>query len=662
MMISMVALVLAAATAVPAFDAAFSQGSQDCSYQNYSNHSRHEFSELDGHSAVTFTYANCKDAKAYDTMWGVETRPFAVTGGYEGFFKIVLSGKVGMALRPGGQITWLKADGSPLLYQDALGKMSPVTSSLKLPPPGAEDGVTFAWTRCQVPPEAKLAKFGFKVDSPDIKAGQQVTVRTLAYYEHVRGEAYELDDLEPPALEVLTESPSSDFLSPIRFRITDKSGVDFAATKVWLDNRELALDSLAREGDAYVYRPTAPWKENTIHELKLDSRDTRGNFGVDHGFVAFTHTEMRHPKCTVRDDGMMLIDGKPFFPFGWCRMRPCVGNGFDMERGIRDMLANGMNAGHTYMAMRDGATVRELLKEQLALCQQHRLLLYFEPTERFVHRPRFVPLAEETMFGYRALEYPFLWGIGDDTSLGSKPEDIRRYYRLCKAVDPYVLTVSADVAGGAGMYEPYIPHVDITMVESYPIGPEVHEKEMAKVAADIDNVWCDTAAVGRKDRSVMVLPQCFKGWGWKRYPSIEEIKCQAYVAAACRARGIFYYASTALKRHMRAPQPDRELEYSGTGPLDQPELQAEFFAFSREFGELLPSLALRDAAEQPKLRILKGPKGNFLGAASIRCLLKEDGLLVAANTTLSEVTAEIQLPGGRCLTHTFPRYGYLVER
>ena len=652
----------ASAVPVPTFDARLTAHSPDCTYVDYYKRTPQTFSEVDGRSIVTFGYLKRDDPKFYDTMWGIRTRAFAVTPGYDGVVRLAFAGAVGKALRPGGRIYWLDEKGEQILFQDALGQQSPLTSTLRPPYVAPKSGEATAWTRVRVPDNARQALIEFKSDNPDLKEGQTVSITRCAYYEHARGVPHELDDLEPPALKLLTESPNADFRAPLRFRVDDATGVNENTLKVWIDGRETPLAALAREDGAFVYRAAAPWQEGTVHEIAIVADDLRGNHGADCGFVAFTAQPTKHPKWSVRDDGMPLKDGQAFFPFGWCRIRPCAGNGFDMDRGVREMMENGLNTGHTYMSRRDGPFVSSLLDELADICERRELLLYVEPTYRNPDAAGFLPLAEKSLFAGRARKLSFIWGIGDDTSMHVTPEQLRRYHRVCKAVDPDALTASADVVGGPGLYEPFLPYFDIIAVETYPLGYlQPQNRDMAKTAADIDGAWVDVRAAGIPNRSVMALPQCFKGWrSWKRQPTIEEIRAQAYINAACRARGIIFYASTGQKFHLR--EPGTNVVMSATCPLDIPELKEQFFAFSREFAKLLPSLAGRDAARQPVVKVVRGDVKNVLGGASIRCLLKEDGLLIAANTAHREVAAEIQLPNGEKIEHVFPRYGYLVKR
>lgn len=646
----------------PAFDVQLVADSPDCKYEDYCRRTPQTFSMVDGRSVVTFDYLKRDEPKGYDTQWGLYTRTFAVTPLKEGVVRIALGGNIIRVLRPGALLHWLNAEGEPILFQDALGRMSPLTVALRLPYVANGASSATAWTHVRVPENAHQAKIVFKADSPDLKVGEKVSIHRIAYYEYDRGVKYELDDLEPPALQMLTASPCADFEAPLKFRLDDPNGVNESTLMVKIDGKAVPVAALGREGNVFTYRADVPWREGTVHEVSVAAEDLRGNRGTDCGFVAFTAKKVQHPKWSVRDDGMLLKDGQAFFPFGWFRIRPCEGNGFDMDRGVREMMENGLNAGHTYMCRRDGPLVNSLLDELAEVCERRNLLLYLEPSYRNSELAPFLPLAEKSLFAGRNRQLSFLWGIGDDTSMQVTPQQLRRYYRVCKAVDPDALTVSADVVGGIGLYEPFIPYFDILAVETYPLRDLVAQNsDMARSAAAIDGAWRDVISVGVPQRSIMALPQNFKGWkSWKRLPTIAECKAQAYITVACRARGVMFYASTGQKLHLR--EGGTNIAMSATCPLDDPRLKEEFFAFTREFSQLLPSLARRDASRQPVVKVLRGGEKNVLGGEAIRCLLKEDGLLVAANTSHEEVAAEILLPNGRKVEHVFPRYGYLVER
>ena len=122
----------------------------------------------------------------------------------------------------------------------------------------------------------------------------------------------------------------------------------------------------------------------------------------------------------------------------------------------------------------------------------------------------------------------------------------------------------------------------------------------------------------------------------------------AFISLACRARGLAFYTYHSYGKNC--------------GVMSTPGRKSDFFEVTREISALSESLAGRDAARQPEVRISNGPAANVLGGASVRCLLKEDGLLIAANTSAAAVVATIRLPSGISITHRFPRFGVLVRR
>ena len=665
MIANLLMLCAAAAAVAPVYEADFSAASKNMTPVNYAGRTPPVFVQRGGKPAVEFAYVP-RGNKA-DTMWGVESEPVAVKPGAEFVVLVEMEGDIPPgAGRPGGTLTWYGKDGKKLMVQDALGRIVAQVSPLNVPARRSDRGAARAFTKGVVPDGAATVKIVHKVDLPDLKAGHKVAFRRMAYYERKAGGPAVFDDIEAPRLEILTRSPSADFNEPIRFRLTDKSGVNWAETKVRIDGAQIAPTELRKEGDVFVYASLAPWERDSIHCIEVEAADLKDNVGSDCGFVAFTEKKPAHPKCTVRDDGMLVLDGKPIFPLGWCRVRPCEGNDYSLDKGLADMKANGMNIAHTYMVHANGSEKEDVLFDELvAACEKHGVMLYTEPANRKPRSERFLPLMRENLFrglGYKA---PLFWGIGDDTSMHLSPDDLKYIYRCCKAVDPDALTISADVWSGPGGHTAYAPYVDILLLESYPIVKETPEdNELAKAAYNLDCSWNATLAAKVPGRTVMALPQAFKGWtSWKRLPTPEEVRCQAYLAIAGRSRGLVYYASCGNKYNVNVPPPPgQKVELKNWGPLNIPAYKESFFALMRELDALVPSLVLRDAKRQPSVRIVKGEALNGLGNPAILCLMKEDGLLVAANSSHLPVTAEFTLADGSKVVHEFPRNGVFVKR
>jgi len=651
----------------PIFEADLSSATSNCAVVNYKGRTPVSFGSVDGCPRMMFagTLPDVKKPEP-DTAWGIRTKHFPVTPGRDFAVLVEMAGDLPIAGPiPGLRLLWLDAKGKDLKVQDALGRDVAFVDTIKMPMPRQDGGAVRAYTRGHVPPGAAKAWMEIVVDWPNLLNGSKVEIRRVAYFEGKGDGSVLLGDIEPPVLELLNKSPSRNFTEPLRFRILDENGVNWSETEVRIDGEKVAVSDLKQDGDIRLYMPKTPWKADSIHRVEVLAADCRGNVGYDCGFVAFTEKTPRHPACAVRDDGMLTVDGKPVFPLGWCRVRPCRGNGFDLERGIAEMTANGMNAAHTYMR-HTGAGGRgdARFDELVAACEKHGLLLYAEPSDRKPRGKTFMPLMETNLFRGLGYRLPLVWGIGDDTTRHVSTDELKYSHRCCKAVDPTALTASADVARPGGQ-TPYVPYADLLFVETYPVRAEQPEDdEMARPASSLDNAWESTRVADVRGRSVLALPQVFKGWNlWKRLPTMDEIRCQTYVCLACRARGVVYYASCGEAGPLDPPAPGKPFpEQKNFAPLDMPEMKTAFFALMREVGALVPSLVLRDAKQQPVVTVTKGPARNTMGGPAVRCLLKEDGLLILANTAPTNLTASIRLPSGKALVRELPRFAGFAER
>lgn len=649
----------------PLFRVDFSETDKGVAIVDYEHRTPTSYRMSAGQRILEF--ASCSSKDKPDTMWGVESVPFDVKADDNYVVLIEMEGDIpGGDVRPGAVIAWLDEGGQPIKTQDALGKTVAFTSRLNMPVGRANHGKSLAYSVGIVPRGVAKGRISCKVDVPNLKKDRRVAFRRLEYYQYRRGGRSPIDDMDAPVLEMLTPSPTADCSSPLRFRINDASGVDWKETTVRIDGEVVALNRLRRTADVYEYVSEQPWQEDSVHRVEIDASDVKGNCGYDCAFVAFTARRPTHPKCTIRDDGMLLVDGNPVFPLGWARVRPCEGNDYSVEKGVLDMKANGMNIAHAYLVGGVGtAREQKLYDELIKACEKHNVMLNVEPADRKPHGPRYIPLARENLLRTFDCKVPVIWNIGDDTSMHFTPDELKYCHRLCKAIDPDALTASADVATGPYGQVPFAPYSDILFLESYPLLAEKPaDNEMANAAMNLDNAWCGTHAANIPGRTVCVLPQAFKGWSmWKRFPTIDEVRCQAYLAIAGRSRGLLFYASCGNKSNFNVQPPaGAAVDLTNYGPLNLPKFKEEFFALTREISRLMPSLVLRDASEQPIVKVVSGPAKNVVGGDSVRCLLKEDGLLVCANSAHEAVTVEVRSPAGEVLTQQLPRNGSFVVR
>ena len=602
-----------------------------------------------GRSAIRF-FRTEKPGK--DTAWGLTTPRFPVSPSRE--FAVLIEGAgalpKGGYILPGAKIRWYGRGDVPLEVVDQLGRKVPRTDALPFPTRAADGGLARVCGKGLVPEEAVAADLMIDIDFPNLLLGEgDIFLTELAYHEHAHGEKWAFDEIAPPRLQMLTESPCADGQSPIRFRLNAPSGVDPDSVVCRLNGREIPRGDAMADGETYeICAPQGGWPTNAIQSIEVDAANKKGFRSHEYGFVWFGTNEVVHPAYSIRDDGMMLKDGVPIFPIGVCNIRPCAANGNDIDRGVRELAENGVNLAHTYMLHSRRPTDYAALA---AACARWGMMLYSEPGPRPNEgdAARDAKVLAALRFGCAARGVA-AWGVGDDTTHLQPPASVARTHRMVKAVDPSALTVSFDVAHTRFQQLEYVPHADILMLEIYPfVEAEPQPGELAHVAFVMDNGWAATRAAGVPNRSVMAGPQTFKGWKtWKRYPTKAELLAETFISIACRARGFCYYTSFGTN--------------GNEWPLNDSVHKEEFFEVTRTLAALAPSLACRDADRQPSVRVMKGPATNVRGDPSIRVLLKADGLLIAANTADETVEAEIDLPDGTTVTQTFEKGGYIVRR
>lgn len=585
------------------------------------------------------------DKPSTDTYWRIDGARFKVTEEAEYVVVLKLGGDLIAQghVAPGATLEWFDAAGEPLKTVDVLGADTVQARKLTFPVKDGEKPFAETFSKGVVPLRAAFARIVMGSDHPNIDPGQRIEVLGVSYYEHRRGESWLFDDITGPELVMLTESPTADRQSPITFRLTDDSGVDLATFACQIDGCDVTA-RLERKGDVFTFRPSSPWAEGSVHSVRTVCSDTLGHSSTEWGFVCVSGTRVAHPRMSVRADGMLESDGRAFFPVGAYNVHACAPNGGDLSKAVSELKANGFNLALTYMVRGKRDEMSRHYGELVAACRSVGLLMLPEPAVRS-------GADRERMFADNAIDGRtnaglLGWTLGDDTSKFQTPADLKRNYRFCRAIDPEALTFSVDGLADAATLVPYVPYADVHMLEIYPMRAETPEDDaLAKYAKCLDAGWRAFEMSGRTGHSLVAVPQTFKGWGnWKRYPTREEIRAATFVSLVCRARGIAYYTYFATR---------------GEGFMSTPERKAEMFEVSRELGTMAPSLALPDAEEQPKVEILSGPRANILGGASVRCLLKTDGLLVAANTSHLPVRARLTLPDGQKIVHDFPRNGVL---
>lgn len=337
---------------------------------------------------------------------------------------------------------------------------------------------------------------------------------------------------------------------------------------------------------------------------------------------------------TLRDDGVALIDGKPFFPIGFFGVTPRESNGFSYDNAFSELKKIGCNIAQPYPGgrPRKASQVKELLES----ADRHGFKLVLKAGRDFTRSDFACNVLAE-----RGHPSVFAWYLGDDTAGNVMPYQVRRSNRYCKALDNAHLTTQADpvlAGGGLSRYVPFVTATDSFLPEIYPVyKKEPVGDEVSSVVEDMRQISADVKEANAGARATWALVQYFSGFGaWKRYPTEAEIRAMSWLSIIHGARGIMWYTYHDFR--------------DGKGACHTPENWAVISRLSREIADLSADLLTRDSARQPQVAVVSGPRRDARGFTSVSCLLK-DGvsgpLLLAASSSTNAVTARISVQGFR---------------
>ncbi len=406
------------------------------------------------------------------------------------------------------------------------------------------------------------------------------------------------------------------------------AGAAYARLRLGADTPDIRPGQFLEIGElAYYERGGAddPWIFDA--EERLDVRETVGK----EDFSKCLGPASTNGVVTFRDDGMMLVNGRPFFPIGPAGFGGCPLNGNSIDEGIRQLREIGCNLVHTYH-LYPGQTFKEIV----AACERQGMKLVGELISRDYSQSKLrgekrAQVQCEVADFLRNRGVLLVWGVGDDTADHRSPEAVMRDTMTIRAADASLKTMSIDVIPAANRYYPYVHACDSISPEIYPFRSETpYPNELGKVVASMNATLGDMRRAGDAVKPVIPIFQWFKGYGsWKRLPTLAEVRAMTYAAIATGARGAMFYTY-----------------YSGnTNNLCLASSRAifdEFARLTRELASLAPLLVERDAPRQPKVTL-----GADSPAKLVRLLKDgpEGQLLVAVNVSDEPVDAAFELGG-----------------
>ena len=435
-----------------------------------------------------------------------------------------------------------------------------------------------------------------------------------------------LKDTVAPKVSVVSETPTTNSAERLRLKVTDGSCVNWGSVSVSVDGKDITA-SFTREGDVFVQKDgVVSWKDG-LHKVVAIAADVHGN-AYTNRLAFYVGDRPNVPSVTLRDDGAVLVGGKPFFPigaYGVCRREF---NGMDLDVAFEGLKAAGFNFAHTYDNAWDPAF--------LAAARKYGFKLWVGG--RHMHKD----------FFEKGRDNPDIlsWYIGDDTSINTKPEELLCYHNSLKAVDPARITCQADVIFSnreISNFAPYATGADVFMPEIYPVlgweGDPRDEICVAVTIRDMQGVHREMRDFGDgRKRSVWPIMQWFKGWlGWQHFPSREQLFATSFAALANGANGITWYTYGGFY--------DKKRKAHNEGMTSAPDRWKTMCELATWIKELSPMLLERTGA-QPSVEIVSGPENNKLGGPAITYLLKRHGgnaYLIAVNATMENVKARFRI-------------------
>ena len=378
----------------------------------------------------------------------------------------------------------------------------------------------------------------------------------------------------------------------------------------------------------WIGEPGAPFKEQpNFHKMTVKIADLSGNASIKDFFLLIDKPLTRNI-VTLREDGCVLIDGRPFFPIGMYAVCKREFNDNDYFKAMEGLAKNGFNTVHTYQIARDGN-----YDEFLAAASKYDLKLFVSSSGGANCRDIERILNDVA----REFRHPQLlaWYLADDTASWIKPDELKDVSDFIKEIDSAHITMQADGMGAPSKsrYLAYVESTDGFLPEIYPITKDRPREEIVpKVITDMRTIQNNVAEKARGPKTIWPIIQYFDGWGgWPRFPTNEELRAMSYAALIHGANGITWYTYGGFK--------------DNHGVTSTPDRWNNICRLATEINFLQKVLVSRDGFNLSR-KIISGPTRDAHGHDSISLLAKKDGskrYLLCVNSTLDEITVEFKL-------------------
>lgn len=448
-------------------------------------------------------------------------------------------------------------------------------------------------------------------------------------------------DDAPPEYERISKSPAADAEAPFVFKLKDANPTKWDSFKLTLNGKDVTSKA-TRNGATITLKPDNAFPQG-VNVCKIEAQDSLGNTLSD-PHVFFIGKMRETNIVTLRDDGMTLIDGKPFFPLGMACAVKCEHNNNDFNKLFQMFQEAGLNFARHFSGLNASSTI---VNEYLETAGKHGVKIYMA-AGRNANDLDIAQLAINTAKQLNMSNIAL--DMGDDTANHITPEQMRLRYETVKAVDPFKPTTQADPLGQPSQtrYKPYARYTDNFSPEIYP----THNNTKADLDATVPTVIMtmkaiksDLESLGSPLRSCWPLIQYFYNTGsWQRLSDRTELRAMSYQAVIHGAHGVIWY------------------RYAGYGENTKkgftPEQWEVVASVSREMRQLYDVLCARAYSKNPQPTVTAGPVEDVLHNPSVSSLLKEhDGklYLFAASSVRENTTASFTIPEAKSVTDFFDK-------
>ena len=434
-----------------------------------------------------------------------------------------------------------------------------------------------------------------------------------------------------PHARRLSASPTLESTAPFRFRMIADNGAVPKLTQLKLNDAD-AMAFASFHDDAVTVTPPDGFRQG-LNFITAAMEDCDGRKASEE-LVLYIGEPRRTNVVTMRDDGMTLVDGKPFFPIGMAFVKKCDHNGNSYERLFQMLEDCGVNFARNYS---DFNVTSPEFDEFAATAEKHNVKLYISSSTGGVCDKDTRRLAQSIVL-QNNLKH-IAWDTGDDTASFITPEQLDTRYQAVKAIDPLRITTQADDVGHLEdpAYAQYAPYSDNFSPEIYPYHNPRSNSDAIAVPVFISSMkrirdsWKATAC---PVRSCWPLIGYFTNCGNNdKLPNAVELRAMTYQCIIHGAQGVIWYRYAGY----------RENSQRGFLPEEWEVLANQ----AKELRSIYDVLCARASAKQPTVTVVSGETFDPLGNESVSALLKEsDGKLwlFTASSVRTPVQARFRLP------------------